>query len=143
MDVQIESFLQGCQFKRLREEQIAELRQKYDMTKAELEILYFLSKCGEENTSKAIHYHLMMNKGHISQAADSLCKRKYIIAIPDEADRRFVHYRISDTAQQIVEEIASQRDGMNSRILEGISEEELQIFRDVSLKIKQNIEKML
>ena len=44
MDKQMESILQGGQFKKLLDVQSAELRQKYDMKKAELEILYFLSK---------------------------------------------------------------------------------------------------
>ena len=50
MDTRMEAMLQGGPFKKLLEEQIAELRQKYDMKKAELEILYFLSKCGSHNT---------------------------------------------------------------------------------------------
>ena len=135
--------LQGGHFKKLLEEQIAELRQKYDMKKAELEILYFLSKCGSHNTSKDIHYQLMMNKGHISQAVDSLCKRHYIIATPDQQDRRYIHYQLSDSAQKIVEEMAKKRLEMDRRIVEGISEEDLEIFRAVSEKIRKNIEKMI
>ena len=143
MDTQMEAMLQGGPFKKLLEEQIAELRQKYDMKKAELEILYFLSKCGSHNTSKDIHYQLMMNKGHISQAVDSLCKRHYIIATPDQQDRRYIHYQLSDSAQQIVEEMAKKRLEMDQRIVEGISEEDLEIFRAVSEKIRKNIEKMI
>lgn len=143
MDTQMEAMLQGGPFKKLLEEQIAELRQKYDMKKAELEILYFLSKCGSHNTSKDIHYQLMMNKGHISQAVDSLCKRHYIIATPDQQDRRYIHYQLSDSAQQIVEEMAKKRLEMDRRIVEGISEEDLEIFRTVSEKIRKNIEKMI
>ena len=41
MDIQMESILQGGQFKKLLSEQSMELRQKYDLKKAELEILYF------------------------------------------------------------------------------------------------------
>ncbi|MGN0323107.1 MAG: MarR family winged helix-turn-helix transcriptional regulator [Oliverpabstia sp.] len=143
MDTRMEAMLQGGPFKKLLEEQIAELRQKYDMKKAELEILYFLSKCGSHNTSKDIHYQLMMNKGHISQAVDSLCKRHYIIATPDQQDRRYIHYQLSDSAQQIVEEMAKKRLEMDRRIVEGISEEDLEIFRAVSEKIRKNIEKMI
>ncbi|MDY4692453.1 MAG: MarR family transcriptional regulator, partial [Blautia sp.] len=71
MDGQIESILQGGQFKKLLDEQSAELRRKYDLKKAELEILYFLSRCNGHNTSTDIHYQLTMNRGHISQAVDS------------------------------------------------------------------------
>ena len=55
MEVQIESILQNGSFKKYREEQIVELRKKYDLKKVELEILYFLSRCGDHNTSTDIH----------------------------------------------------------------------------------------
>lgn len=140
MDSQIESFLQGGQFKKLLEEQSMELRQKYELKKAELEILYFLSRCGTHNTSTDIHRQLMMNRGHISQAVDSLCRRQYITAIPDQDDRRYIHYEISDSARGIIMELTRRREEMNRRILEGISEEELKVFRDVSARIRKNIE---
>lgn len=143
MDSQIEVFLQGGQFKKLIEEQGSELRQKYDLKKVELEILYFLSRCGAHNTSTDIHHQLLMNRGHISQAVDSLCRRKFIIAIPDENDRRYVHYEIQDSAREIIAEITVKREVMNQKILEGISEEELQVFREVSAKIKKNIENLI
>ena len=44
MDMQTESILQGGYFKKMLDEQSAELRQKYNQKKAELEILYFLSQ---------------------------------------------------------------------------------------------------
>ena len=142
MDRQIESILQGGQFKKLLDEQSAELRQKYNLKKAELEILYFLSRCGEHNTSTDIHYQLMMNKGHISQAVDSLCRRSFIVAIPDKEDRRYIHYEILDSAQEIVEEMARRREETNRKIFEGISEEELRVFGEVSAKIRNNIRKL-
>lgn len=143
MDEQIDSILQGGQFKKLLEEQSAELRQKYDIKRAELEILYFLSRCGTHNTSSDIHRQLMMNRGHISQAVDNLCRRNYIIAIPDQHDRRYVHYEISDHAQELVAEMTKRREAMNRKILKGVSEEELKIYRDVSRKIRENINELI
>ena len=143
MDSQMESILQGGTFKKLLDEQILELRQKYDMKKAELEILYFLSRCGGHNTSTDIHYQLMMNRGHISQAVDGLCRRKLITAIPDQEDRRYVHYEVLDSAGEIVAEMTKRREEMNRKILEGISEDELRVFYDVSAKIRKNIEAMI
>lgn len=142
MDVQIEAILHGGQFKKLLEAQSMELRQKYDMKKAELEILYFLSRCGKDNTSTDIHRQLMMNRGHISQAVDRLCRRKFIIAIPDKNDRRYVHYEILDSAREIIAEITRKREEMNRQLLNGVSEEELRVFREVSAKIRGNIDNM-
>lgn len=143
MDRQVESILQGGQFKKLLDEQSAELRRKYDLKRAEMEVLYFLSRCGSRNTSSDIHAQLMMNRGHISQAVDSLCRRKYIIAIPDQSDRRYIHYEVLDSAQEIVAEMARAREEMNRQILKGISEEELAVFQNVSMKIKCNIEELI
>lgn len=143
MDVQMESILQNGPFKKLLDEQISGLRQKYGMKKAELEILYFLSRCGDHNTSTDIHYQLMMNRGHISQAVDSLCKKKLICAIPDQEDRRYVHYEIMDSAREMIEEMTQKRESMYRQIFEGVSEDEIKVFREVSMKIRKNIEKMI
>lgn len=143
MDIQIESFLLGGKFKKLQEERILELRKKYNMKKVELEILFFLSHCGEQNTSKDIHYQLMMNKGHISQAVNSLCQRQMIVAIPDQEDRRYVHYKVSDSAKEIIAEMGNNRDRISQQILEGISEEELKQFKEVAAKIVNNIENLI
>ena len=143
MDGQIESILKGGKFRKLMEEQIGEIRKKYDMKKAEIEILYFLSHCDGHNTSTDIHDQLLMNRGHISQAVDSLCKRKFISAIPDERDRRYVHYILLDSAREIVRELSTQYEELNCKILDGISEEELEIFQRVAAKIRNNMEKLI
>ena len=143
MDTQIDIILQGGQFKKLLEEQSTELREKYNMKRAELEILYFLSKCGTHNTATDIYHQLMMNRGHISQAVDSLCRKNYLIAIPDKNDRRYIHYEISDFAKELVTEMTSRREALNSMILKGVSEEELKVFREVSEKIRNNINELV
>ena len=143
MDKQIDMMLQGGQFKKLLEEQSVELRQRYDMKRAELEILYFLSRCGTHNTSTDIHRQLMMNRGHISQAVDNLCRRNYIIAIPDKNDRRYVHYEISDHARELVIEMTKKREAMNQKILKGVPEEKLKVYREVSEMIRANINDLI
>ena len=143
MEQQIDLILRGGQFKKLLEEQSIELRRKYDMTRAELEILYFLSRSGIHNTSTDIHRQLMMNRGHISQAVDSLCRKNYIIAIPDQNDRRYVHYEISDYAGELIQEMTARREIMNRRILNGVSEEELKVSCNVSEKIRKNIDELI
>lgn len=143
MDKQIEIMLQGGEFKRLLEEQSAELRQKYDMKRAELEILYYLSHCGQNNTSTDIHQHLLMNRGHISQAVDNLCKKNYIIAMPDKQDRRYVHYVISESVDELIFELTRRRKEINKHILKGVSEEEFKIFCDVFEKMRKNMRELI
>jgi len=143
MDIQVEAILYGGQFKKLLEARSAQVRNKYDIKKAELEILYFLSRCGNSNTASDIYHQLMMNRGHISQAVENLCKRKFIVAIPDENDRRYVHYEIQEPAKDILKELTAGREEMYKLITSDISEDEMKTFREVASKIKLNIEKML
>ena len=142
MELQLEDVIQWTVFKRLFDEQNNEIRQKYDIKKVELEVLYFLSRSGDLNTSSDIHRQLKMNKGHISQAVDALCSRNYIVPVQDTQDRRYVHYEVQDVAKELIEEITQKRHEINELILKDITEEELQIFRKVSEKIRNNIENM-
>lgn len=142
MDKQVEMMLQGGEFKKLLEEQSAELRKKYGMKRAELEVLYYLSRCGQKNTSTDIHRQLLMNRGHISQAVDQLCKKKYIIAIPDEHDRRYVHYEIAEAADELISELTRRRKEINKHILKGVSDEELEIFCSVFEKMRKNMREL-
>ena len=48
-----------------------------------------------------------------------------------------------ESASKALEEMAKKRLEMDRRIVEGISEEDLEIFRAVSEKIRKNIEKMI
>lgn len=142
MDKQIEIMLQGGEFKRLLEQQSAELRLKYGMKKAELEILYYLSHCGSSNTSTDIHRQLLMNRGHISQAINHLCEKQYIIAIPDQQDRRYVHYEIAESAKELIAELTRRRKEINKQILKDVSEEELEIFCNVFEKMRNNMKEL-
>lgn len=143
MDIQLEELIQWSVFKRLFDEQNSEIRQKYDIKKAELEVLYFLSRSGYQNTSSDIHRQLKMTKGHISQTVDALCKRNYIVPVQDSDDRRYVHFEIQDVARELIEEITKTRHEINKQILKGISEEELRVFREVSEKIRSNIDDLV
>lgn len=143
MDGRIERILRGAQFMRLYEEQLMELRQKYDMKKAELEILYFLSRCGGKNTSTDIHHQLSMNRGHISQAVDGLCRKKYLTAVPDAEDRRYVHYELTDAAFEIAGEVSRRYEEISKEILKGVTEEEMRVLERVSDKIWNNMQHLI
>ena len=143
MDEQLEVALKGGEFKRLLENQIAAIREKYDLKKVDIEVLYFLSKCKEENTPTDIYRRLKINRGHVSQAIDLLSRRELICPIPDKDDRRYMHYAISAKAGQIIDEIAEVRKKLDVQIFRGISEEELRSYKETTKKIFRNIQDML
>ena len=143
MEIQIEAFLRGGQFKSLMETQLSSIKEKYGLKRVELEILYFLSQCGESNTSTDIRRYLKMNKGHISQSIEHLCINGYLIAGKDPEDRRYVHYEITNKAGLVVRDITNLWKWLSSQIFEGISEEELILFKNVVYKIGNNMNKLL
>ena len=79
--------LRGRQFKRLTEHRFSSLRKKYGLKQIELEIIAFMSKNSGVVTSTDIRSMMMLNKGQISQAMDTLCQRGYLRSGSDQDDR--------------------------------------------------------
>lgn len=143
MDEQLEIALKGGDFKHLMESRFARIKNDYDLKKVDIEVLYFLSNCKDKNTPTDIYKKLGLNRGHVSQAIDSLCRRKLIIAVPDQNDRRYMHYSVSDDAVEIIEEIAEIKKELDKQIFRGITEEEITAYKKTTEKIYRNIQQLL
>lgn len=143
MEERIEGLLRGSEFKKLWECKLSEIRKQYNLKRIEIEILYFLSKSGSNDTSADICKHLKANKGHISQAVDNLSKQNYLVAIPDTNDRRYVHYQVSEEAKEIVEIIAKKWSELNKELFAGITPEEMEELKRIAGKIGKNMERII
>jgi DNA-binding MarR family transcriptional regulator len=125
------------------DKQFDEIKKKYNLKKVEIEVLFFLSKCGNENTPTDITKRLNLNRGHVSQAIDVLLKKKLIAAVADEKDRRCMHYTITTNAVSIIDEIANVKNEMDRQVLQGITEEELVMYKKISDKMLKNIRELI
>lgn len=143
MDEQLEVALKGGEFKRLLESFFSDIKKKYDLKKVDIEVLFFLSQCSDEDTPTDIYRRLKLNRGHVSQAIDNLCRRKYITAIPDAEDRRYTHYKVTKESRKIIEEISEARREMDEQLFKGITREELETYKKTTEKIYRNIAEML
>ncbi|MCI5903012.1 MAG: MarR family transcriptional regulator [Blautia sp.] len=143
MEDRIEALLRGSQYKQLREYEFSEIRKYYDLKRIEIEILYVLSKADEHNTSADICRSLRANKGHISQAMDHLCRKNYLTAVQDTSDRRYVHYRISDEAMEIVKKVTEKWEELNRELFAGVTPQELETLKNVAGKIGKNMERII
>ncbi len=139
MDEQLEIALKGGDFKRLFEVQFEEIKNKYCLKKVEIEVIFYLSKCGSEDTPTDITYRLNLNKGHVSQAIDSLLQKDLIKSTPDARDRRCMHYTITSKAASIIEEIARTKKNMDEMVFKGITKEEMEIYKRITEKMLKNI----
>lgn len=143
MEERVEDLLRGREFKLLREYELSEIRKYYGLKRIELEILYFLSKSGEHNTSADICQRLKANKGHISQAVDNLCRQNYLTATQDTQDRRYVHYCISEESKEIVNKVTDKWNELNRELFVGVTPEEMEELKRIAGKIGKNMERMI
>lgn len=143
MDTQIERLLHGVRYKQLLESRIICIREKYDLRKVDVEVLYYLSKCGERNTPTDIKTDSMLTKSHISQSVDMLQKRNLLELTPDYNDRRCVHLTLTEQAKAVVEDINKAWDDLNRIILDGVTEEEKRTFCRIAAKIGANMDRAL
>lgn len=143
MDWMLEGLLQGTQFQKLYNRRIEDLRREYNLRKVDIDILYFLYKSGEHNTSKDIGDLNLFNKGHISQSIGRMEEQQLIYAVRDQSDRRCMHIMLTDKAMEVVEEITVLRKQMYNIILKGVTQEEREVLLSVSRKVNDNIREAL
>ncbi len=143
MDTQIERLLHGVRYKHLLESRIAFIREKYNLRRADVEILYYLSSCGEKNTPTDITTRSVLTKSHISQSVDSLQKRGLLESIPDADDRRCIHLKLTGQAETVVKDINKAWTDLNQIVFAGITQEEMELLRQVAARIGENMDRAL
>ncbi len=143
VDEQLELALKGSDFKHLMERRFSVIKNEYHLKKVDIEVLHYLSGSTKENTPTDIHRRLKLNRGHVSQAIDNLCRMELITAIPDKDDRRYMHYLVTDRAEAIIAEIAKIKRELGEQIFKGISREEIAAYQETTEKIFKNIQDLI
>jgi len=143
MDTQIERLLHGVLYKQLLESRIAALRERYDLRKVDIEVLYYLSRGGGKNTSTDIKAGSMLTKSHISQSVDRMQKMRLLELIPDENDRRCVHLALTERADEIVKEIAVAWEDLHQTVFAGVTKEEEEQLKKIAARMEENMERAL
>ena len=140
MEGSVEVLLHGTQFKHLLSSRMEGLRERYGLRKIDVEILYYLHRCGDRDTSTDIREKYQFTKGHISQSVERLQEMHLLEGVPDQQDRRCVHFRLTDEADGLVSHISDMWDEMTAIFFEGVTEEEKCVLRRVAGKIARNME---
>jgi DNA-binding MarR family transcriptional regulator len=135
--------INGHQFKKLYEREFDWVMKKYNLKKIEIEILYFISQCGEHNTAKDIAKVQYISKAHISNSIEDLSNKKYISVLGDSTDRRYFHLSVTESARPVIEDIEKVREHLLSILFHNITEEESELMIRISKKIVDNISEEL
>lgn len=143
MNDHFELLIMGQQFKKLYEKCYGHIMQTYGLKKIDIDVLYFLSHSGKQDTAKDIANLIYVSKAHVSKAIENLHQKALIDLIADPSDRRYVHIRISASGQQIVDEIKQIRANTEKILFDGISPEDRELLLRLSYQIADNIDHAL
>lgn len=111
---------------------------KYGLTNLELNILFFLKSSLGIDTAKDMAEKLHLSKSNISDAVDNLTKKGFLIGVQDENDRRYIHLKLQDSANNAIEEAFQIHENFVKSIVKDIPEEKLDIAREVLEQIMTN-----
>ena len=143
MNYALDTLLYGMQFRKLMEKEMQPIETEYGLYKIDVQILLYLKRAGEQNTSKDIMKMNMFTRGHISQSLSRLQKKGLVRMEQDQEDRRCTHNYLTEDASAVIRKIEKISKKIREIILDGVTQEEQKVFASVAQKMTHNIEKVL
>ena len=93
---------------------------------------------GPENTMTGIANHTDYDPGRISRAVERLVRRGLVQRQRLQSDRRVVELSLTDAGQEMTPTVLSRVLGGNALLLQGVTDEEREVFATVARKIISN-----
>ena len=115
---------------------------KWDLTRNALDVLLFLYNNPRYDRSSDVVAHRGMTKSHVSLSVTDLENRGLLLRRFDPEDRRAAHLVLTEQGTAIAAEARMMQNAFFDQIHQGIPEEELVIWGEVTRKIYQNIEQL-
>lgn len=115
---------------------------QYDLTRNELDVMLFLANNPGFDRAADIVAVRKIAKSHVSLSVSNLEKRGLLVREFEEGDRRAAHLRLTDDAVPVVRAGQHLQKQFFTKMFEGLSRKELQLWSNVLEKICKNIESM-
>jgi len=115
---------------------------KYKLTRNELDILLFLHNNPDFNRASDIVSRRGIAKSHVSMSVNSLEKRGLILRETDPEDRRTIHLILAPEAHDMAREGRSAQERYFHKLYEGLSPEEIILWKTVIYKVNKNLADM-
>ncbi len=135
--------LSGMQLKKLIEKKVQPVIDEYNLRPVELDILVLLQREKNIDTAKAIVQRKHLSKAHISKSIDNLSEKGFIQVCEDEDDHRILHIQLTGKSQEVVKRMIAIYEECKEIMQNGISQEELEVVKNVVLKMNENINREL
>ena len=117
-----------------------EVREKYNITQSEFDVIAFLNNHPQFNTGKDICEMRMLPKSCVSVAADRLSKMGLIKCTVDEQDRRIVRMEFTDKSVSIRTEIKLVQKRFGNIVFKEMSYDTVNAFSDTLVRISKNVD---
>jgi len=116
---------------------------QFSLTRAEIDVLAFISNNPYKNTAHDIVEYRMIAKSHVSKAVDNLLERGLLMREKDKLDRRCMHLIPTQAAENIIAAIQSQQLEFTKKLTVGFTEDELLFFSKIIMRFADNAAKMM
>lgn len=115
---------------------------QWGLTRNELDVVLFLYNNPHLDRAADIVACRGIAKSHVSLSVASLEKRGFLCRQADEEDRRTIHLKLTDASHPVAEAGKQAQGALGRLLMEGLTEEELALWQQLSKKIKNNIENL-
>ena len=112
---------------------------KWDLTRNELDVILFLANNPDFDRAVDIVNHRGLAKSHVSMSVSSLESRGLLERIPDPADRRTVHLRLTQKTKEITDVGCRVQKQFMDYLHQGVTEEQLELMRLFAERVYENI----
>ncbi|MEW8972384.1 MAG: MarR family transcriptional regulator [Mesobacillus sp.] len=114
----------------------------YQITTEQWSVLRTLSEFNEIS-QKELSLRSDKDQATLTKILDLLVKQENVERIPNPLDRRSFLVKITPKGKKIVSEVTPYLENVFTKITHGIEADHLTVFKDVSLTLEANIEKLL
>lgn len=114
------------------------VRDTYEITHIEFDIVAFLSNNPQYNTAKDICEMKMLIKSSVSAAIEDLSTRGFISCAVDQNDRRIVRLNFLPKADALRNDIHLVQKEFSRVLFDGIPQDEIESFFSTLSKINEN-----
>ena len=143
-NINLETLIKRCAaFRKVYARVSAPELKAYGLSPSEVDILIFLANNPNINTAKEMGHFLQVSKGLVARSLESLITRGFLRTAMDERDHRRQHIFLEEEAYKVIAILAKRRQEVGTLILQGISQEQMQMVVETFDIMNANIMKIL
>ncbi len=117
---------------------LSDVRQAYELTQFEVDVLAFLRNNPDYNTANHIVEYRLLPKANVSKAIDSLLQRGYLTAKRDTVDRRRVLLALTADSQPATDAILQAQDHFYQLLMTDFTPEDEIFYQTMLTRITHN-----